>query len=526
MLNARIPAMRNQALISISLFVLGLWLAWEIGGKLVADDMRSIIYGALILGGCVAAVMVVRNWRTGFYMFLVWMLFEDLVRKYMGNGLVLFFGKDILLGLVYLSFFIAARKGREKVFRSPFLIYLSLFIWLGVLQVFNQNSPSIWYGLLGFKVYFYYIPLLYVGYALIRTDEELTKFLAANAVLAVLISALGIVQAIVGNSFLNPQSLAPDLETLGNLQKSTLSGHLFNLPDSIFVSSGRYAEYLDIAFIVVLGAAGYLLLSTSRKRKLIFAAVGLLGVAALLSGNRGSFLSILMTATLLSFGFLWGAPWRWRQAHRMVKAIRRSALIGTVGFVCIFFFFPEQSGSRLEYFTETLLPSGANYQLGTRAWDYPIQNLLFAFSQPNWELGNGIGTAALGTQYVAKLVGIPPPAIGVEEGYGTLIVEMGIVAPFLWILWTFALLYYSWRVIHSLRETRLFPVGLAMGWYALLLLFIWTFGSLAGYENYVCNAFLWLLVGVLFRLPDLLLNAPKPVAVPLAWRHVRGGLQF
>src|SRR5271163_3869686 len=125
MSNARIPAMRNQALISISLFVLGLWLAWEIGGKLVADDVRSIVFGALALAGCVAAVIVLRNWRAGFYMFLVWMLFEDLVRKYMGNGLVLFFGKDILLGLVYMSFFIAVRKGREKVFRSPFLLYLS-----------------------------------------------------------------------------------------------------------------------------------------------------------------------------------------------------------------------------------------------------------------------------------------------------------------------------------------------------------------------------------------------------------------
>jgi hypothetical protein len=526
MSNARIPAMRNQALITISLFVLALWLAWEIGGKLVADDVRSIAFGALALAGCVAAVVVLRNWRAGFYMFLVWMLFEDLVRKYMGNGLVLFFGKDILLGLVYMSFFIAVRKGREKVFRSPFLLFLSLFFWLGFLQVFNQNSPSIWYGLLGFKVYFYYIPLMFVGYALVRTDEELTKFLSVNALLAILISGLGIVQAIVGNSFLNPRSLAPELEELGNLHKTTLSGHSFNLPDSVFVSSGRFAAYLDIAFIVALGAAGYMLLSTNRKRKFIFAAIGLLGAASLLSGNRGSFLSILMTAAVLSFGFLWGAPWRWRQAHRMIKAIRWGALVAAVGFVFIFVVFPEEAGSRLDYFTETLLPSGANYQLGVRAWDYPVQNFLFTFSQPNWGLGNGIGTASLGTQYVAKLVGIPPLAIGVEEGYGVLILEMGIIAPMLWILWSVALLYYSWKVIRRLRETRLFPVGMAIGWYAFLLLFIWTFGSLSGYENYVCNAFLWLLVGILFRLPDLLSNAPRPVAVPLASRPARGGLQF
>ncbi len=95
--------MRNQALIGVSLFVLGLWLAWEVGGKIVADDERSLIFGVLIFAGCLVAAMILRNWRTGFYLFFVWMMFEDLFRKYMGNGLALFFGKDILLALVYMS---------------------------------------------------------------------------------------------------------------------------------------------------------------------------------------------------------------------------------------------------------------------------------------------------------------------------------------------------------------------------------------------------------------------------------------
>ena len=173
----------------------------------------------------------------------------------------------------------------------------------------------------------------------------------------------------------------------------------------------------------------------------------------------------------------------------------------------IFLIFPQEAGSRLDYYTETLLPSGANYQLGFRVWDYPMQNLMQAFERPNWAIGNGIGTATLGTQYVQKLTGTPAPQISVEEGYGTLIVEMGIIAPFLWILWTGSLLYSSWGVIRNLRKTRYFPIGLAIGWYCFVLLFLWTYGSLVAYENYVCNIFLWLLVGILFRLPDLALEA-------------------
>jgi hypothetical protein len=233
-----------------------------------------------------------------------------------------------------------------------------------------------------------------------------------------------------------------------------------------------------------------------------------------------------MTAGVLSTGFLWGAPWAKQQVHRTIKAIRWSVIGATIGFVVVFALFPQEAGSRLEYYTETLLPGSANYQLGFRTWDYPLLNFLAAFSQPNWWIGNGIGTASLGTQYVAKLTGAPSPALGVEEGYGTMIIEMGIVAPFLWILWTYFLLYYSWKVIHRLRATRFFPIALAIGWYATVLLFLWTFASIAGYENYICNAYLWLLVGILFRLPDLLVSPPSPTVVHSIPRRARDWVQI
>jgi hypothetical protein len=220
-----------------------------------------------------------------------------------------------------------------------------------------------------------------------------------------------------------------------------------------------------------------------------------------------------MTAVVLSAGFLWGAPWARQQVYRTLKAIRRSVLIATLGLAAVFALFPQEAGSRLEYYTETLLPSGSDYQLGYRTWGYPVANFLSVFSQPNWAFGNGIGTASLGTQYVAKLTGVPGPGIGTEEGYGTLILEMGVIAPLLWIFWTAFLLFYSWKVVRRLRGTRLFPVALAIAWYAFVLLYLWMFASIAGYENYTCNAFLWLLVGILFRLPELLVNVPVPSGI-------------
>ncbi len=510
MLNTRIPTIRNQTLIGAGLFVLAIWAAWLAANEVLSEDIRVLEFVALGLAACAFAVAILRSWRTGFYLFLTWMLFEDLARKYMGNSLALFFGKDILLLLVYFSYFRDVRLGRAKSFRPPFLLFLSLFFWLGILEVFNQNSPSILYGLLGMKTYFYYVPLMFVAYGLIRTEQDLQKLLVANVILAGVIGGLGIAQAILGNSFLNPVMFAPELQGLGDLSKvSPLSGQVFSLPASVFVSSGRFATYLAAAFPLVMGTAAYLILHTRKYRKIVFFVLGLLGVAALLSGSRTASVSVASSALVLSAGFLWGAPWRQQQGHRLVKVLRRSFIVEALALAVVFWIFPEQAGSRLNFYTETLSPESSAYQGTSRTWDYPIQNLEIALQNPHWAIGNGIGTASLGTQYVMRLVGKSVP-YGVESGYGTMIIEMGILAPFLWLLWTGALLYYGWKVVRNLRETRFFPIGFTFLWYMVLLLYPLTFLAIAVYENYVCNIYLWIFVGIVFRLPQLLATPVAP----------------
>jgi hypothetical protein len=233
-----------------------------------------------------------------------------------------------------------------------------------------------------------------------------------------------------------------------------------------------------------------------------------------------------MSALVMSFGFFYGAPWRWRQTHRIVRTIFRSFVVAAFGLAAVLLLFPNEISSRIAFYTETLSPTSSAYQLSDRAWDYPVRNLLDAFSQPHWIVGNGIGTASLGRQYVDKLIGQRPPQFWVESGFGVLIVEMGILGLCLWVLWSLVLLYYAWKVARLLRQTRFFPIAFAIFWYAFILLLPMTFGSLAAYQNYVFNAYLWLLVGILFRLPDVLANSPAPNAVPSRQLRSRGRFWF
>jgi hypothetical protein len=348
----------------------------------------------------------------------------------------------------------------------------------------------------------------------VRSDEDIKKFLRVNILAAIVIAGVGIVQAIHGNSFLNPARLAPALQELGNLQKVTpISGEVFSLPDSVFVSAGRFAMYLIIAFIISMGTAGYLLLHTRRRRMIGFIAIGTIGTATLLSGSRTALMYVAASALALSAGFLWGAPWRWGQGHRLIKAIRNAVIVAALGLAAVVLVFPQKAGSRIAFYSETLIPSSSAYALSNRAWDYPVQNLMDAFSE-HWMVGTGTGTASLGTQYVSGLLGEPAPNVWVEEGFGALIVEMGILAPLLWLLWSGAVLYYSWQVARRLRGTRFFPLAISVIWWTFVLLLPMTWGALSAYQDFICNIYMWLLLGILYRLPEIAANPLPSIGAP------------
>ena len=226
-------------------------------------------------------------------------------------------------------------------------------------------------------------------------------------------------------------------------------------------------------------------------------------------------------AVATSAAFVWGAPWRQGEVRRVLRAIQRVALGIGLGIVVLFYFYPNALQSRLEIYEETLLPSSPKSELAFRAWTYPLENFLGAFNYPRWPYGYGIGTTALGGQYIARFFNVKPPVVGVESGFGTLVVEMGVGGLILWILMSVAILFSAWKVVKKLRGTPWFPVGFVIFWYAFFLLGPATFGGMAAYEDFLLNAYFWLLLGLLFRLPSLALSAEFAIGAPATRRSRR-----
>src|SRR5205807_7081358 len=127
---------RQWTTLAVSVFAMV--LAYETAGYIVSGDLKGLAFVGLALVAAGFMVAILNNWRNGLYFFISWLLFEDLARKFLSNNMALYFAKDFLLAIVYLSFFAAwRRKAKDvQIFRPPFFVALMALIWFSALQIF------------------------------------------------------------------------------------------------------------------------------------------------------------------------------------------------------------------------------------------------------------------------------------------------------------------------------------------------------------------------------------------------------
>ena len=476
---------------------------WQLANSITTGSWKFL---ALIIVAFIAFFVsskIARDWRSGVYYFLFWLLFEDLVRKYTSNDMTVYFAKDFLVALVYASFAVSRMRERQKPFHPPFRFALGAFFLLGLIQVLNPHSPSIFYGLLGIKLYYYYIPLMFVGYSMFEDERDLPKFFTFNLAVAAVIAGVAVTQTIVGIDFLNPTG-GEDIDAVGHMVRYNHEGQALVRAPGIFVSEGRLQSYMLLAFLLGMAGAGYLLLRSKRSaRWIVFPGLGMATLGGLMTGSRGIFIYICASALFLCVGMLWGAPPGRSAGYRLLKAIRRGFVFVAVAILLLIAVFPSAILPRFTYYHETLMPNSQYSELGFRSWSYPLQELKTAFDESNWVIGGGIGTISLGAQYVTRIMNVPRPEGGVENGFGDLVEELGIFGLILWVYWTVSLLAAVIKTTLKLKGTWAFPIALAVTWYAFILLFPLTWGGLTQYQNFVSNAYFWLFIGILFKLPEL-----------------------
>jgi hypothetical protein len=450
----------------------------------------AVFLGALAVG--------IKNWRLAVVGLVIYIPISgiaiDAAYGHRVERAVAVLAKDFLFVVpAYVGFLLWAWRRRVRISfpGAPVTLLLALAA-IVVAQAFNPNLPKPLVGLIGVKVWLFYVPLIFLGYHLVRTREELHRLFGLMTLLALVPAGVGLIEAaliygghagavyrLYGNA---AAAVTQEFVTFG----LPGGGSLRRIPSTF---SSFYQYYLFVAVMLAV-AYGWWRGSRlgSRRSNIVAAAVWLLLLAAsFLTGVRAGFfmtpfLILLMVALggrgAVRFGLRWLLP-----ATVIVLALG-SALSGS---------------HLLGVWTE--IGHVGRQEFG----DVIVRSSKDAVHLTTFGLGTGIDSVGARYAYSNDTAWQEAifPVLGrwEESWYVKTWIELGVAGL------AIVLALFGTIIVRGIRaHLTVRDPGLRAPSAALLAVVIWTVVYIVK-SQYIdldpLNVYFWLFVGLLFRVPTL-----------------------
>jgi len=453
---------------------------------------------AALLAICAAVAIGLHNWRWSVYALLVYLPFSGIpsILAYPHTAVPVL-AKDFLFVLpAYLGFaaYVLGRRS-QVVFDGAPLGLFALLVLLVLGQALNPSLPNHLVGLIGVKIWLFYIPLYFLGYHLVEGRKDLFRLLGILSLAAIIPAAIGIVEAV----FIYSGRAGQVYHYYGNAAAAVTQnfaelgyqggGSLRRVP-STFTYGAQY--YSFAASMVAISYAWWR--GVLGRRSHVGAAVWLAMLAAVfLSGARAAFLLVPLLVVLI---VLFDGGLRGLSSSRVLAPIGgfllAVALAGGAGVSVA-----RQTLGTAEQELQGIFVEGFSKALAT-TWTglgtgIDSSGSRYAFSNP--KLFQAVG----GTWY--------------ESWYVKVVLELGIVGLVLVALLFASIIGRGLRDHAVLRDPRLKAISAA-----ILAFLVWNLvGALKGqYLDFdPINVYVWLLAGVLAKIPALDREASsEPARVP------------
>lgn len=466
-----------------------------VAGTLVVVAHPAIAFACLLLPFAIAAGMA--DWRRMTYALLIFLPFSGLpilaARASSGSSaaaLASLLLKDALfVGPIYIGFAVhQIRMRRPLAFPAAPTLTLALLAVLVVGQMLNPSVPNALTALIGAKVWLLYMPMLFVGYHLLRDTKDLERLLKVMTLSALLPALLGLVEAVLfytghEHAVLNlyGQGAAAATQDFAGLAYGA-EGRVLRRVPSTFTFFVQY-----FGFLLVISAVSWAwwrgFLYETGRRRLGAAMWALIVLAAFLSGSRNAYLAIPLVLALTIFLGRRALPRRRGVRLSALTAAATGAVLLGLGLLQTVFHLVTIS------LTGLLLPALDKVATG------PLIG----------GLGTGTNTLA------ARITDASLLDTRVESWLLKGLVELGIVGLVLVVALLAQILSRTIRSHLRLRDHRLVVVSSAL----LALLLVLVLNTLKGFTLDLdpVNVYFWLLVGVMAKLP-LLDQEPQAKVTP------------
>lgn len=448
-------------------------------------------------------LLTLNRWQRGISFLIYYMPFSGLtsilLNPYIGTGIPTLI-KDIAFVIpAYLGFAWWYHKNSLQLTDFPremkiTLVLMTCVALLVFAHLFNPQLVSYMVGLIGLKVWLFYMPLYVLGYYLINDKAQLIRLSKILLMLGMIPAIFGIVQAQLiymgdaGLAYALYGTAASDATQLFARFEGAGGSGLVRIP-SLFTFPLQYS-----AFLFALLAVCYALYMGSeyfRQTRTIYAlALGIITVALMTSGVRAVYILLpgfLVLALLLS-----------GKSGQVTKSITSLFALIPLALVTIVFFLQTS----LEIFIEFILSIIIGYL--SPSGDVSLVNQ-FEYALNNTWFGMGTGMSTVQARYLLSMgVGTYMNMVygaGVESFPGKAILEIGVPGLILVVVLFGWILISSYRQIGKLQDPLLRGFGVSL--FAFLVVMIaWLYkGAVLDYDP--MNVFFWLFAGVLFKLPTL-----------------------
>ncbi len=261
-----------------------------------------MIIGAPVLLGAWFATFV--RWRLGVLMLLAYLPVAGAVTLWLSPNPAPLLFKDFLFVIpVYLSIaLVHLRELGEARVPVPISVLAAALALLAMVQMFNPNLSDFLVALVGAKVWLLYLPMLFVGAALVRAQGDLVGVLRVTAAVAVVPFAVGLIQFALASS-LGPERAIEMFYGASAAEAATqgfggfdYGADLYRIPATFtFVAQYGMFGLAMVAFAYALGRYD------PHQGWRLFGRV-MMGVAvagALLCGARGNFVFLPLLIALI-----------------------------------------------------------------------------------------------------------------------------------------------------------------------------------------------------------------------------------
>lgn len=467
----------------------GLLLALPMAVGLVLAALVARGHGpvaVLVLLMLLMTIVGVRDWRISVYGLLVYLPFSGIpaLIAFPHNGPELLLKDLLFVGPACLGFLVefVSREKRITFAGAPVTLF-GIFAVLVFLQMFNPNDPNLLVGLIGAKVWLLYIPLLFLGYHLITERRQLDRMLGLMCFAAILPAALTVVESILfatGQENLLKHIYGPSLDpATQHFAVAGLAGAQLRRVPGTFTFVAQ--NYLFTSAMVAVSFAWwqYGRRGTVRRGARLCVWVLML-LAAFLTGTRAAFVfTPLLVVVMVAL------------EGRQIRLLRGRLVPVALSFLLAVSLFGGHPGK--------VLTSG--FSLGFFYFKSVfIDGIGYAIHHSVLGLGTGISTTGSAHAVAKSLLFQNSAGVG-ESWYVKAAIELGLAGALILLSVLAVFVVRLFRLHARLRSPSVRAVSAAV--VGLLLFNVLNAAKGPFIDLDPMNVYLWLLLGVAFKLPQL-----------------------